>query len=103
MSDHSVLTAEIEMFDQPCTNAHASADLNESARQCNEALPDTYPRPPKRYRKGNLPSDFMSNEEKLASCSDLISRLLDEKLEQESMDKAYEDIVSLYHSECQNS
>ncbi len=41
----------------------------------------------------------MISEEALANSSNLISKLLDEKLAQECMGKAYDEIITLYHTE----
>ncbi len=53
LSDHSVVTAEIEMYDMLSSSAQATVDLDKSTRQCTDASPNEYPSPPRHYRNGN--------------------------------------------------
>ncbi len=58
-----------------------------------------YSTPPKRYRKGVVPDSFMTSEEILKTHQNIITELLDAKLQQEDLDELYDRIVDMYYSE----
>ena len=58
-----------------------------------------YNKPPIKYRKGTLPDEFMQSTERVNECMGLIEELITMKQEQEEIDKVYEKMVTMCHSE----
>ena len=54
-----------------------------------------YSSPPKRFRKKPLPDSVMSSNDRLRQCAELIDQILDRKLEQESLDNMYDEMVNM--------
>lgn len=54
---------------------------------------------PTRYKKGTLPSTFLTNTDAVAKCEGLISELLEKQTNQDNIDKIYGDFVKIYHDE----
>ena len=54
---------------------------------------------PTRYKIHNIPDDIMYSSKTVEECTDMIYELLRQRLEQEQLDKLYEQYVETYHSE----
>ncbi len=120
-SDHSVLSVQVETVDIASTLAETNAnfqprtdisDENHNAPVPGSASADTgigayerselgrkYNKPPKKYRKGKLPNEFMQSEFAVARFTELIDELLQIRGEQEEVDSFYENFADMYHHE----
>ena len=57
------------------------------------------PPPPRRFNKKTLPDNFMTGDDILSQCSDLIDKLLQDRLTVERLDAMYDEMLNVYYSE----
>ncbi len=73
---------------------------NTAGGTCDRSpLGKEYNKPPTKYRRGNLPNEFMQSAERVNECMTLIDELITMKKEQETVDKVYDQMLTMYHTE----
>ena len=113
VSDHSLL----EVYLKPCTEPESdTTDVRDteaveySSKHTSKSMPTQvninkselglkYGKPPTKYKRGQLPEEFMGDENVLTKFSDLIDKLLVARGDQQEVDDLYDNLVHVYHEE----
>ncbi len=100
ISDHSVLICNVNVSTHESDDVLVEPNVN-NVLSNDTVVDDTLPRMPKKYRKGKIPENFLTEADKVNKFMHIIDQLLSDGLLQEKLDEVYEELVEAYHLEMQ--
>ena len=102
-SDHGILVCKIDLKDRTSTVESESTSDSEGISGpragTDSAELGSGEKPPIRYKKGPVPESFLSSNEMVQACEQLIDDLLQLHHNQDELDLIYELYVKVYHDE----
>ncbi len=96
ISDHSIISCTVD------TRSDIENDVSPPQASPEAVATDDAgegPPPPRRFRKKPIPDEFMSSHDTLMKCSDIIDKLLSDRLTVERLDKLYDELLNVYCNE----
>ena len=103
VSDHSIIACDVKTHANSMSNVDTGVSEpkhDESARDtCHRANNTGNNQPLKRYRKGQLPSTFLTDVEQIRNCEYIIDQLLEDNMNQDIIDGIYHNFTEVYHKE----
>ena len=106
LSDHSVMRVSVKC----CDTDGMSKDVNEESVNTRSSRTDhshvnthSHHTPlPCKFKLSKTPDDFMYTHSTVEACSEIIDKLLRNKIEQEELNSLYEQYVEIYYTEMGN-
>ena len=108
ISDHSILQVQLDTSHIHDTDEISQLDTSSAQHTPHVSnverseMGKKYNKPPTKYKKGVLPEEFMTGNDVLSKCSDLIDAIIESRGIQEEVDIVYDQFVKVYHEEISN-
>ncbi len=100
-SDHNMILCQFRMSNH-LQEVIEEDNCNVTAENVQNGLPQgkgKFDHPPCKFKRKQLPNEFMNTEEVIAQCSNLIDSLLAQRLDQQRVDEVYDSFVEIHMNE----